>query len=364
MIRRFLLVFVIFLFFPQMVFAEILFVFEGRANFAKDQLYLDLDFPPQANSFQQDRTLPPEDEASAGKPKVLRSKRPSPLSLSIGRISEKDYRLSLDMEHLKTPLCDLLGKIESSIEVIREGGRAQRLPGVSFSGREQTILRGKIWSQNSLVNYKPIRELFSHFEVKGDQLFLHSLSFGNIVCQGRVELDFPYHLDWKAALYEVDMEDFLNFWVRDNEYESSGTVSGEISVSGTLGSPVLKGSLESHNGFIESLAYNTIYLNAEGIYPKMQITHSTISKTDGVSFSFEGPFDLSGQGSLKKQILALTFAPLVSDSLSERAWTIKRFRQKGAGATEVKYLLRKGDHLGVSPAKESDMLGIERIMKF
>lgn len=337
---------------PQMVSAEILFIFEGRVDFAQNQFSLDLDFPSQTPLSAGRRTpILPVPAASSGE-------RTPPLSLTIGKISEKDYQLSLGAEHLKIPFYDLLGKIESSVEVVGKSGSAPIFPGAPVT------LRGKIWSQDSLVNYKPIRELSGRFEIKDNQLFLHSLSFGNIVCQGRAGLVSPYKLDLQAVLYEVDMEDFLNFWVRGKEYESLGTVSGGIGVSGTLESPVLKGSLESHNGFIESLAYNSIYLNAEGVYPKMQIVHSTISKTDGVSFSFEGPFDLSGQENFQKQIRALTFAPLVSDSISERAWTIKRLRQKGAAATEVKYLLRKGDRGGISPAQESDMLGLERTVKF
>ena len=350
--KIFLSVFIFLLSSPQMVSAEILFLFEGRVDFAQNQLSLLVDFPSQI-------PLPPGHRIPVlSIPAASSGERTPPLSLSIGKISEKDYQFSLGAEHLKTPLYDLLGKIESSVEVVRKSGSAQIFPGAPLT------LRGKIWSQNSLVNYKPIRELSGRFEIKDNQLFLHSLSFGNIVCQGRAGLVSPYKLDLKAVLYEVDMEDFLNFWVRGKEYESRGTVSGGIGISGTLGSPVLKGSLESHNGFIESLEYNRIYLNAEGVYPKMQIVHSTISKSDGVSFSLEGPFDLSGQENFKKQIRALTFAPLVSDSVSERAWTIKRLRQKGTGATEVKYLLRKGDHGGISPAKESDMLGIERTVKF
>ena len=221
-------------------------------------------------------------------------------------------------------------------------------------------MRGEIWSQNSLIDYKPIRELTGRFEVRDGQLLLRSLSFGNLSSQGSVDLVYPYKMDLKVLLHEVAMEDFLNFWMGNNEYKSFGTVSGEIAVSGTLDRIGLKGSLESHDGYVEKLEYNSIYLNAQGVYPQLSIGQSTISKADGLSFAFSGPVDLSDQENFTKQIGVLVLSPLVSDSASEREWTIKRLNQPNSGATEIKYLLRKED----KSEGASGMLGVQQTMSF
>ena len=328
-VKSFLLViFVITL--PKLSFAEKVFLFEGQIDFESNEFSIVLDLGEESS-----------------------------LTAKAQRTSEKDYHLSLDIEHVKTPLFDLLSEIESSIEIVNRKDNTD----VKFS---DAILRGKVWSQYSLVDYKPINELSGRFEIKDKRVYLMALSVGNLTCEGYVDLTAPHNLDITLDLAGVDMHDFLNFWAKDKEYESSGAVFGEIKASGTLGRLALKGSLESRHGFVQKLDYDIIVLNIEGIYPHMQITHSTISKSDGVSFSLDGPFNLSDKANFKKQIKALTFAPLVSDSGSELEWTIKRLNPGGSGTTELKYHFKKGDALGIGSSADDkiDMLGIERTKKF
>jgi hypothetical protein len=117
---------------------------------------------------------------------------------------------------------------------------------------------------------------------------------------------------------------------------------------------------------VEKLHYDKIVLNAEGIYPHIYIARSSVTKSDGVSFKLDGPFNLNDRENFKKQIKALTFAPLVDHFASESEWTIKSLNQQGSAATEIKYHYKKGDALGVGPTSGDaiDMLGIERTNRF
>ncbi|MBI5415260.1 MAG: hypothetical protein HZA29_00430 [Candidatus Omnitrophica bacterium] len=315
------------LFFCPPASAHVVFTFHGQVDFSRKQLDVVLDFLP-----------PPE----SGPPANPADNHPSTVAVSAARTSPGDYRLSLDIEHLRTPLFDLLSKIEGSFEIV------------------PPRVKGRIWSRDSLVDYRPIRELAGQFEIKDNRLFLNDLSVANLNCAGTLDMRYPYKMDLTVKLQDMAMKDFLDFWVRGNGYDSSGSVSGELGISGTPERLNLKGSLESYNGTIEQLAYNTIHLNAEGIYPDMRILDSTLSKADGVSVNFSGPFDLSDQENFQKQISALVFAPIVSGSLTQREWTIKRTRQAGAGSTEIKYLLRKDDRISGG----SDMLGVQQRMDF
>ncbi len=314
-------------------FANAVINFHGQIDLVQEQFDVMLDFPG-------DFTGPA--------PGKLENKRSS-VAISGVKLSHKGYRLSLDIDHLRTPVCDLLSKIESSIEVVPRS-----------AGKSAPMARGEIWSRDSLVDYKPIHELIGQFEIKDSQLVVKSVSFGNLSCHGSLELVYPYKMDMKVFLHDVAMEDFLNFWSRNKGYKSSGTVSGEIGVAGTWDRLGLTGRLESFDGYVEQLAYNSIHLNAQGVYPRLSINPSTISKADGLSFTFSGPIDLSDQKNFKKQIGALVLAPLVSDSASERQWTIKRLNQLNSGATEIKYLLRKEEQ----PEDASGMLGVQRTMSF
>lgn len=329
-ILKFFLLIILVALVPKLSFAEKALSFEGKIDLLKNEFTVVLDL----------------DEKSS-------------IAATARRISETDYRFLVDVEHLKTPLFDLLSKIESSVEVIKEDSISKAMPA-------GTTFRGKVWSQYSLVDYKPIRELSGGFEIKDRRLYLTELSFGNLNCNGFIDLIRPYKLNLSLDLLNVGMSDFLNFWSAGKKFEASGTVSGKIKASGTLDNLALKGSLESRNGFVKKLDYDSILLNIEGIYPHMRIERSMISKSDGVSFTLNGPFDLSDRANFKKQIKALTIAPLVSGSGSEREWTIKRLDLKKSGVTEIKYRLRKGDVLGIgtSASDESDMFGFERTRKF
>ena len=284
----------------------------------------------------------------------------SSVALSAQQVAGSEYKLLLDVNHLQTPLFDLMTKVESTVEVKQRSEK-------SLSGPlEEARLQGKVWSQYSLIDYKPVRELSGNFEVKDNKVFLYSLFFGNLQCSGTVDLVSPYRIDLAFNLYDVAMQDFLNFWGMGKKYESAGQVSGEIKAAGTVDHLDLKGNLEGRNGFVQNLDFDVISLNIEGIYPHMKITRSMIAKSDGMSFTFDGSLNLKDRENFKKQIKALTLAPLVSDRGSEREWTIRRLNPEASETTELKYRLRKEDALGTGAAADGgiDMLGIEQTRKF
>lgn len=314
---------------PRLSFAENVMFFEGQIDLAKNEFNITLDLG----------------EGSS-------------VTAKAAMISDTNYHLSLDIGHLKTPLFDLLTKIESSVELVKGENGGNNI--------FDTGLQGKIWSQYSLVDFKPINELSGRFEIKDKRLYVTALSVGNLAGEGYIDLVAPHGLDATVHLQGVDMKDFLNFWGSGKEHDSSGDVFGLIKVSGSLDRFALKGNLESRNGFVQKLDYHAIVLNIEGIYPRMRIARSLVSKSDGVSFTLDGPFDLSDKENFKKQIKALTLAPLVSDSGSELEWTIKRLNPEASGMTGLKYHFKKGDALGTGPSAGDgiDMLGIERKKKF
>lgn len=265
--------------------------------------------------------------------------------------SDKDYYFSVDLNHIKTPLFDVSSKLESTVKLISEKGL-------------NDFIRGKISSQYSLVDYQPLGELSGEFEIKNNILQLTDFSFGHVVCNGTVDLEKPFKTDLVFNLSLIDMKDFINFWVKSKEYESTGDVSGKIWAVGPLNNLLLRGELKSSSGFVETLKFNNLTLNIEGVYPKMQIAKSMFSEMQGMSYTYEGPIDLSDHENFKNQIKALNIAPVVIDSDSRREWTIRSLTEDDSPATtEIKYLLRK-DALGSKEEKGTEMLGIERKVEF
>jgi len=283
----------------------------------------------------------------------------SSVAATAKKLSDTDYELLLDIEHLKTPLFDLLSKIGSSVEVV-SNNKTSRL---NF---DEVSFKGSVWSNYSLLDYKPVQELSGNYEIRDNKLILNAISFGGLSCNGEIDLVRPFNMDLAVDLRDIPMKDFLNFWGMRKKYDSAGLVSGVIKASGPVDNMALKGNLASRNGFVHKLDFDVITLNIAGVYPDMKISDSAISKSDGVSFNLDGPFDLSDKGNFKKQIKALTLSPLVSDSGNGLEWTIKRVNPEDSGTSEIKYRFRKGDALGTGTSvdDETDMFGFERTNKF
>lgn len=279
----------------------------------------------------------------------------NPLSVKIARQQENLYQVDVTIDHLKTSFFDDISTVvEGIIEVIKEENNTVR------------ALSGKIRSKYTLINYKPVAESFGQFEIKGNMLYLNSLSVGNISCKGFVQMSAPYTVNLSVKLSSVDMKDFLTFFVGKHEIPTEGGgVTGEIHISGNLNQVQLKGSLAAYHGLVDKLAYNSIVLNAEGIYPVIHISNSNITETDGMTFNVVGSIDLSDKDNFDKQIALLTKEPLIIRTGGDLEWTLKRIRaQEAGGTTEFKYLLRKGEDISTLSEGGSDMLGIEQSLEF
>jgi len=129
-IPKFFFIIILITLVPKFSFAEKVFSFEGQIDLLKNEFNIVLDI----------------DEESS-------------VAATARRISETNYRFLIDVDHLKTPLFDLLSKIESSVEIVSSDNPSGKI----FS---DMILKGKVWSQYSLVDYKPIKELSGGFEIK------------------------------------------------------------------------------------------------------------------------------------------------------------------------------------------------------
>ena len=269
----------------------------------------------------------------------------------VSRVSGEEYRLGVKLDNLKTNHFLLSSEIESFLE---------KLP--NKKGLQQFI-SARIKSQYSLLNHKPVQELSGRFEITDNQLVVKYLSFARVVIDGKLSLAEPFDIRMSLELDEIDLDDFLNFWVKNKTYDSNGPVTGTIELSGNLKNLQMKGDLETIDGYIKNLQFQSIRLHAQGVYPHIQISNSSLTKIDGYTYALGGGIDLSDQENFKRQIKALDISPLVSGNDIEREWTIKRFQHEDKSATELKYLLRKDNQIG-SIDDDSAMFGVERSLEF
>ncbi len=279
------------------------------------------------------------------------TQKKSTVALQAGRVSEHMFRFSFEAEHLALRSFDISTVLEGEIEI---------LPWKTEQG-----LKGKIWSKYTLVNYKPVQELFGHFEIKKGTLFLHSLILGSLDCQGTIQFVAPYKIDLLIKLTSVQMKDFIHFFTKKKDESAQGYVDGEIKLGGVPGQMSVKGTLSSYNGVVKEKEYQSIILNLFGIYPVMRVADTVVAQPDGLTFSVTGDVDLRSPEGFSKQIKALTRKPLVYEKGENLEWTLKRVRDEdNAGTIEIKYLKRQGDDLSTLSEEDSDMFGFERRVEF
>ncbi|MCD4782041.1 MAG: hypothetical protein K8S27_16070 [Candidatus Omnitrophica bacterium] len=298
----------------------------------------------------------------------LKLDRAEKIAVKLKMIHKDSYEVTVDIDHLKFFSYDFSSIIQSRIE--RTPAQEDISPQENLKERTRHFLsikdvKGNIVSDYTLLNFQPLRDLIGQFEIKDSQFYLSRLSFGPVTCSGHIDLFYPFTMDLDIKINAVAMRDFLTFWGVDREYDSSGFVIGEIKALGTWGRLDLKGRLQSRDGYVGALKFNRLYLVVDGTYPKLDVNkESRIYQTNGLSFTYEGPFDLAKRSSFESQLENLIISPIIEDSESEVEWTLKRIGEDETITMELKYQLRKNGRKGILNEDNSDMFGIERSMKF
>lgn len=276
------------------------------------------------------------------------------VTTTIMKSEENKYYLKMNVSHLDAFSFDFSSEIEGLVEIKKSDNSVN------------DVVVGTIWSNYSMVDFKPVKELTGSFKIENTKLALTSISLGSVGCNGLVELAAPYKVDVLFDIAYMPMADFLKFWMQKDKYESSsGEVVGQIKASGTLDQPYLKGNFKSFDTAISEYNFDSIALNMEGVYPHFLIDNtSSVSKSDGMSFSFTGPITLGDSKNFKRQIQSLKVSPLVKETDSKKEWTIKRFNEDGEDSAELKYFMRKEGAVGSKNDEETALFGIERSMPF
>ena len=165
----------------------------------------------------------------------------------------------------------------------------------------------------------------------------------------------------------VDVNDFLD-WVLPKGHkpiDALGNFDGSIQLSGPFNQISLKSHLESYNGHIKSLNYDSMILQLQGIYPNVEVANSTITQKNGFSFNIDGPIDLSDRKNFSSQISALKRSALVKKDHAESEWVIKSVKSgDDEKSTEVNYFLRKDDGFGGTKQEDSGMVGVKQKIGF
>jgi len=273
-------------------------------------------------------------------------------ALTVSEAAKDNYHFALSLDHLRTLGFDISTQLKSLVSVAPP------------TSGESLAFQGELLSQYTLINYKPVSELSGSFRIKDRVLYLDSFSIGGITASGTMQLMHPFKVDMAFNITDIAMGDFLKFWGAQEEIYSEGQVSGDVRILGAIDRPSLRGSFSTHEGVVDELRYNHIVLNVEGLYPVVHLTNSSVAQTDGMAFNLEGSLDLADRQNLEEGVAALKTTPVVNNDPSSSEWTLKRKNTSGQpDSSEFKYFLRK-EHKDHTAQEETDLLGVERSIRF
>ncbi|MCR4337941.1 MAG: AsmA-like C-terminal region-containing protein [Candidatus Omnitrophica bacterium] len=309
---------------PALAFAQKSFLFDGGINFQNKSFNLKIDL---------------------GEDKWI--------TVDVAKQTENSYQATFHIEHLTTPFFEISTVLEGTLELR------------SKTARTPKSLVGKIASKYTLINYKPIEELTGEFEIRDGKMHINSLSVGNLSSRGSIAMTAPYNLDLKFQLSSVDLHNFIAFFAGPQAVEAEGLVNGDIYVTESVEHPYLRGNLNSYNGSVNRIGFDSIILNAQGLYPIIAVEQSTVTNDEGLISEISGKVDLSSRDHLKQQIKSLVRTPVVTQEGGNVEWTLKRVKDndQSSASTELK-VLHKTDSSDDSSESSSGMVGVERKVEF
>ncbi|MBF0484471.1 MAG: hypothetical protein HQL25_07185 [Candidatus Omnitrophica bacterium] len=271
-------------------------------------------------------------------------------NIDAGKLSAGVYQFTIGMSHLF-----LLGRDVTSVVK----GTVERV----VDAYQEIVYLGRLGSNYSLINYQPIRELECSFQIRKNVLYIQSLIIGSLSISGTVGILSPFSLDLEVKLKDVELNDFIDFWMQPERSDASGKVNGIIKVSGGLDNVYLKGDLTASTGHVGRMDFGDMQISAMGYYPVVQLTKTQLSTTDGLVYSISGALDFSKKGTIAKQVKSLTIAPVIFNSESGSEWTIKK-SSSDEGINAWKSIIKTDGSKRNLDEHDSGVLGVERRLEF
>jgi hypothetical protein len=271
------------------------------------------------------------------------------VALNAARVAPQKYHVALSLSHVKTPLWDVATVLTGDIQLV--GTRADKM-----------ALEGEIASQYTLLDYKPVRDLYLKFSVQDRKLLVNSFWVGAFSGHGAIDLVGDKRMDIALEVLSLDLEDItalLHPQVKTKPLGVTGVVTGAIKMRGALSRPEISGRLVAYNGRVKALDYESVVLDFDGSFPLLRLPDVIVTSAEGLSFRVKGALDLTDLAHLDRQVRHFQRVPIVSSSGGRPEWVFKRTTSEGSQKTEMKYFLMKDDR-----GDAAAVLGVQKSIGF
>ncbi len=327
--RKIIICFLLSLFFSATVFAGTLCFFEGNVNFIQRIFQMQINFKGNEKIATQLKFLP-----------------------------DDSYYFNANLEHIKIANFDVSSNFESSGRLLKDD---------KGKGKGK-VFKGWFWSNYSLLNYKPFREMSGAFELdqKSKRLSLSSFAWGGLEINGSIDLTTPFNLNLVLVIKDMEAKELATILgISTEDIEIGGLISGKLKIEGVFSNPKIRGQIKASQGIINEFKYKDIFLNLEGSYPLLNIVDSRIIEENSMPYSLAGKLDLRGLNNLKAQGNSIKIFPSEKNSFNWQSWNIRRkLMSDSDDKLELEYKLKPNRPFGIRFEDNQEIIGFGQKIKF
>lgn len=213
------------------------------------------------------------------------------LIAQVSKGSDRDVSLDLDFlgdgymaSRLQIKDLNLQGVLVSTNIFIKGRFIGEKDGSFSFSG--------KLFSKDLFLNSYPFLPVSMAFRITKDELEIDSLSFGESYnLKGTLALKGPFKADFRLEVIRANIRDLAIIAKAKNPDIAYGAMNGLFKISGNLANLFSDGFVESKNGVVGPIGYDTATVKLEGFGPVMNIVDSNIKQGTG-TITVDGYMDL------------------------------------------------------------------------
>ncbi len=278
-----------------------------------------------------------------------------------GSIDEGRYNLTASLRHIKFGKSDISTDFYASGVILR-----------TKEGRLKSI-KGRAWTQASLLNFKPLKEFSADYEISDSALVINSLSWGAIQCRGFVNslsgrlsgILLEPETELNLKIKDMDLKDFSGLLgINPDDVELSGLLSGDIKLSGPKEALKIEAGLTASDGSLSRLKFNGASIDLEGIWPVLRFVSGQINDISGIVYELKGQFNLKELSNFHSAEHKVNIAS-ANNTMRLQEWIIKQDSDaSGQGMVEAEYPLKNNQSLKMRIKNQEETLGWEKSVKF
>lgn len=271
-----------------------------------------------------------------------------------GNIDSKgQYNLNVALRHFKLGRADILTDFQTT------GFLAYSKDG------KLNILKGKAYTQRTLLNLKPVQEFQIEYEFHKDRLKIDSFVWTDMKITGFIQLKPGYPVDLTLVINNTELSSLMElFGIDAKALGSEGNVSGNFRIKGPLAEASIKGRLTAAKGKVSRIEFTSARLNLEGNWPVLRFSDSYINDVAGIVYQLKGQFNLkefADFGSPEHKVMVCCS----NSAMRFQDWVIKRGPdENGKDMVEAEYPLKKNQALKMRIKNEEEIVAWEKKVKF